>query len=251
MVIPPAYVRHFCQSRGADQSAPQHAGTLGMPGSIGLIWWPTRSLRRPMRGRISAKLIQLRTAIRSTTACGWWTPGCRRARRLRLPDAFVFCFTATSTRSVAMCFAIWMSVLGERPGSDAVAAGVTEMKQLRRLRLAASGLRHRPEPVGVRQTPALPQHLARHAQADLFIDTWPTTRTPPPAMPFGRVCRWSPAPARPMPPAWGASLLRACGCLKSRARSAGLSAQAPGAVGRAVLQAIRRQLLDCVGRAPV
>ena len=142
-------------------------------------------------------------------------------------------------------FAIWMSVLSERPGSVLWLLADHD-ETVRQLRLAASGHGIDPNRLVFAERTALPQHLARHAQADLFIDTWPYN-----AHTTASDALWTGLPVvtcagQTYASRVGASLLRACGLPQLithdpqayRHKILELSA-APQS-----LQAIRRQLLD-------
>ena len=58
--------------------------------------------------------------------------------------------------------------------------------------LLAAAVAHGIAPERLCFAPLLPleQHLARLACADVFLDTWPCTPTPPPARRCGWACRW-------------------------------------------------------------
>ncbi len=90
-----------------------------------------------------------------------------------LPDgAFVFCCFNNNYKILPEMFARWMRILGRVPGSvlwllqDNAEAAANLRKQA-----AAHGMN--PERLVFAPRQALPQHLARHRLADLFLDTLP------------------------------------------------------------------------------
>jgi predicted O-linked N-acetylglucosamine transferase (SPINDLY family) len=93
-------------------------------------------------------------------------------RELGLPEeGFVFCCFNASYKIWPDTFAVWMSLLRALPGSvlwllapEATAVG--------RLRRAATNAGVDPERIVFAESAPLPEHLARIAQADLFLDTF-------------------------------------------------------------------------------
>ena len=93
--------------------------------------------------------------------------------RLGLPEgAFVFCCFNHAAKIGADVFDLWMSLLRDVPGSVLwLLAGPAGAMQRMRARAQARGVSaHRL--VFAPRCPAA-RHLARHAHADLFLDTWP------------------------------------------------------------------------------
>ena len=103
-------------------------------------------------------------------------------------DAFVFCSFNNSYKITPTMLEAWMRLLKAVPGSvlwllegnpfvpanlcrEAEARGVATERLVFAPRLP------------------LPEHLARHRLADLFLDTFPVMRTRRPAMPCGRAVR--------------------------------------------------------------
>lgn len=92
---------------------------------------------------------------------------------LGLPDgAFVFCCFNQPAKITPEVFTLWMEVLRERP------AGVLWLLQpgtgaMARLREAAASRGVDPARLVFAPRLAPAEHLARHAAADLFLDTWP------------------------------------------------------------------------------
>ncbi|MGO4871923.1 MAG: glycosyl transferase [Roseiarcus sp.] len=91
----------------------------------------------------------------------------------RLPDdAFVFCCLNGMQKLVPPTFASWMTILRETPGSVLWLLDGGEETDARVRDLAAqSGVA--PERLIFAEKKANPEHLARYALADLFLDTFP------------------------------------------------------------------------------
>lgn len=90
-----------------------------------------------------------------------------------LPDeAFVFCCFNQTAKITPEVFAVWMQVLRARPGSVLwlLQPQPPAMTRLQRAAVAA-GVNAERLVFAPRCPPA--EHLARHASADLFLDTWP------------------------------------------------------------------------------
>jgi predicted O-linked N-acetylglucosamine transferase (SPINDLY family) len=88
------------------------------------------------------------------------------------PDGFVFCCFNHVAKIGPQVFTVWMTLLRHVPGSvlwllegDAAAAP--------RLRAQAAAHGVAPERLVFAPRRPAPEHLARHAAADLFLDTWP------------------------------------------------------------------------------
>lgn len=223
-----------------------YAGTLGMPGSIDYLVADPVVAPPDARSHFSEKLIQLPDSYQVNDRLRLVDPRVPSRAELGLPaDAFVFCCFNNNYKIRRDVFAIWMSVLSERPGSVLWLLADHD-ETVRRLRLAASGHGIDPNRLVFAERTALPQHLARHAQADLFIDTWPYN-----AHTTASDALWTGLPVvtcagQTYASRVGASLLRACGLPQLithdprayRHKLLELSA-APQS-----LQAIRRQLLD-------
>jgi predicted O-linked N-acetylglucosamine transferase (SPINDLY family) len=90
-----------------------------------------------------------------------------------LPDAgFVFCCFNASYKILPDVFAIWMLLLAEVPGS-VLWLLETNAQATANLRREARGRGIAPERLVFAPRVPLAQHLARHAVADLFLDTFP------------------------------------------------------------------------------
>lgn len=92
---------------------------------------------------------------------------------LGLPDsALVLCCFNNNFKITPETFAVWMQILHEVP--EAV-LWLLEDNPDARLRLQAQARAHGLDPTRLVFAPRapLPEHLARHRQADLFLDTWP------------------------------------------------------------------------------
>jgi protein O-GlcNAc transferase len=92
---------------------------------------------------------------------------------LGLPEkALVFCCFNNNFKITPETFAVWMQLLHEVP--DSVLWLLQDNPSAReRLQAAARGHGLDPERLVFASRAPLPEHLARHRQADLFLDTWP------------------------------------------------------------------------------
>jgi predicted O-linked N-acetylglucosamine transferase (SPINDLY family) len=98
--------------------------------------------------------------------------GSTRAENGLPDDAFVFCCFNNSFKITPQVFDSWMRILAQAPGSVlwlfSYAAPVE-----RNLRAAAKARGIDPQRLVFARTLPLPEHLARHRAADLFLDTLP------------------------------------------------------------------------------
>jgi predicted O-linked N-acetylglucosamine transferase (SPINDLY family) len=116
-----------------------------------------------------------------------WMPACYQPNDDRRPiasprptraacglpdDAFVFCCFNQAAKITPAVFAIWMEVLRARPRSVLwlLQPGPPAMARLQHAAFAAGVA---PERLVFAPRCAPAEHLARHAAADLFLDTWP------------------------------------------------------------------------------
>ena len=230
-----------------------YPGTLGMPQAIDYLLADRVVVPPQLRGHYSEKIIELPDSYQVNDRQRPIDARTPTREELGLPaGAFVFCCfndTAKITRDV---FAVWMDLLEQRPGSVLwLLASRTEA--MRNLRAAAVARGIAPERLLFAQRVPLPQHLARHVHADLFLDTWPCNAhtTASDALWAGLpvlTCAGETFAARV-----GASLLHACGLPELvtddprayRDKALALSA-APH-----TLQALRRRLADTRLQVPL
>jgi predicted O-linked N-acetylglucosamine transferase (SPINDLY family) len=100
-------------------------------------------------------------------------PGLTR-RQAGLPDmGFVFCGFNNVAKITPDTFAAWMRILTAVPGSVLWLSATNPTAQ-RNLRRAAANLRVEPQRlIFAERLASLPEHLARHRLADLYLDTLP------------------------------------------------------------------------------
>jgi predicted O-linked N-acetylglucosamine transferase (SPINDLY family) len=162
----------------ALRPAPIQINSIGFPGTLGADWYDYILVDRfgapdAMQPFYAEQLWQMpHASYPSDTTRAPKPPPPSRAE-CGLPDnGFVFCCFNKSFKILPAVFAIWMRLLHAVPksvlwllASDAEATG-----NLRR-EAAAAGV----DPARLIFAPKVPQerHLARHAVADLFLDTFP------------------------------------------------------------------------------
>ena len=188
-----------------------YPGTLGMPGVIDYLLADSIVVPPPLRAHYSEKIIELPDSYQANDRQR--LIGSRIPSRAELglpPDAFVFCCfndTAKITREV---FALWMNLLQQRPDSVLWLLG-SRADAVRNLQAAAVECGIASDRLVFAPHMPAPQHLARHAQADLFLDTWPCN-----AHTTGSDALWAGLPlltctGESFSSRVGASLLHACG----------------------------------------
>lgn len=148
-------------------------GTLGMPSEIDYLLADRTLVPPESRAHYSEKLIELPDSYQVND----------RQRRIGEPPpsrvelgleqgAFVFCCFNDNAKITRDVFSVWMALLAQRPHSVLwLLAGRAEA--VANLRAAAQAHGIAPQRLVFAPRLPLPQHLARHAQADLFLDTWP------------------------------------------------------------------------------
>jgi len=150
-----------------------YPGTLGMPGAIDYLVADPVLIPESSRPFYSEKIIELPDSYQVNDRQRAIDPAVPSRTELGLPeDAFVFCSFNNNYKITQEVFGLWMQLLQDMPGSvlwlladhDAAARNLKQAAQ-------AAGI----DPVRIifAQRVKLPQHLARQAQADLFLDTWP------------------------------------------------------------------------------
>ncbi len=150
-----------------------YPGTLGMPGAIDYQVADRIVVPPEARDGYSEKIIELPVSYQANDRTRMMDPQVPARAALGLPDgAFVFCCFNNNYKITREVFALWMDLLRERPGS--VLWLLAEQGDAQRnLRAAAAAQGVDPARLVFAERAPLPQHLARHAQADLFLDTWP------------------------------------------------------------------------------
>jgi len=149
-----------------------YPGTLGMPGAIDYLVADPVLVPPQMRANYSEKIITLPDSYQVNDRQRSIAERKPSRTELGLPEhGFVFCCFNNNHKITRDVFALWMELLQARPGSvlwlleDNPVAGANL-----RAAAAAAGIDER-RLVFAQRAP-LPQHLARHAQADLFLDTF-------------------------------------------------------------------------------
>ena len=148
-----------------------YPGTLGMPGAIDYLIADTVLVPETHRDFYSEKVIALPGSYQVNDRNRETDPRVPTRAELGLPEqGFVFCCFNNTYKITPDLFAVWMRLLAQRPGSvlwmledNAVAVA--------NLRAAAVAQGIDPARLVFSQRAAPAQHLARHAQADLFLDT--------------------------------------------------------------------------------
>ncbi len=188
-----------------------YPGTLGMPGMIDYLLADAVVVPPQQHAHYSEKIITLPDSYMANDRQRPISTRIPSRAELGLPpDAFVFCCfndTAKITREV---FALWMDLLLQRAGSVLWLMG-TRADAVRNLQAAAAERGIAPDRLVFAPHMPAPLHLARHAQADLFLDTWPCN-----AHTTGSDALWAGLPVLTCPGETfasrvGASLLHACG----------------------------------------
>ena len=223
-----------------------YPGTLGMPGAIDYLVADRVVVPPEQRAFYSESIIELPGSYQvndRARAIDAHTPS--RAE-LGLPaDAFVFCCFNNNYKITREVFALWMELLRQRPGSVLwLLADNAEVTG--NLRAAAAGHGIDAERLLFAPRAPLPRHLARHAQADLFLDTWPYN-----AHTTASDALWAGLPVltcagQTFASRVAASLLHACGLpqLVTHDARAYLSQALALSAEPERLRALRRQLVD-------
>lgn len=172
------FTRHARANLFAARLAPvqvnylAYAGTMGLPGIDYIIADPV-VIPEDLRRHYSEKVAWLPDSYqpndrRREIADG----GADRAAHGLPADAFVFCCFNNSFKITPGVFDSWMRILAQTPGSVlwlfSYAAPVE-----RNLRAAAEARGIDPQRLIFARKLPLPEHLARHRAADLFLDTLP------------------------------------------------------------------------------
>jgi len=161
----------------AHRAAPIQVNYLGFPGTMGANYIDyivaDRTLIRPEEARFySEKVVYLPHSYQVNDRTRRISDRAFRRDELALPtDAFVFCCFNNSFKITPDVFEIWMGLLGKIDGSV--------LWLLRSSESAAKSLRTEAGRKGIAgerlvfaEPMNLSDHLARHAAADLFLDTF-------------------------------------------------------------------------------
>jgi len=162
----------------ALRPAPVQINSIGFPGTLGADWYDYILVDRfgapeAMQPFYTERLWHMPHASypSDTTRAPRGTPPSRA--ECGLPDrGFVFCCFNKSAKILPAVFAIWMRLLHAVPGSVLwLLASEAEATANLRREATRAGV----DPSRLIFAPKVPQqqHLARHAAADLFVDTFP------------------------------------------------------------------------------
>jgi predicted O-linked N-acetylglucosamine transferase (SPINDLY family) len=147
-----------------------YPGTLGMPGAIDYLVADPVLVPPEMRADYSEKIIILPDSYQVNDRQRVIADDKPSRTELGLPEhGFVFC-CFNNYKITRDLFRLWMKLLQARPGSVLwlLEDNATAAANLRAAAVAAGIEAHR---LVFAQRLPLPEHLARHAQADLFLDT--------------------------------------------------------------------------------
>ena len=150
-----------------------YPGTLGMPGAIDYQVADAIVVPPEAYAQYSEKIIALPDSYQVNDRARGIDPVAPTRASQGLPDeAFVFCCFNHHYKITREVFGLWMDLLRQRPAS-VLWLLVTDEDARRNLRAAAVAQGVDAERLVFAGRAPLPQHLARHACADLFLDTWP------------------------------------------------------------------------------
>ncbi len=150
-----------------------YPGTLGMPGAIDYQLADAIVVPPEARDHYSEKIIALPDSYQVNDRGRAIDPVVPSRASQGLPaDAFVFCCFNHHYKITREVFGLWMTLLRQR--TDSVLWLLVDNEDARRnLRAAARALGVDAARLVFAARASLPRHLARHACADLFLDTWP------------------------------------------------------------------------------
>jgi predicted O-linked N-acetylglucosamine transferase (SPINDLY family) len=223
-----------------------YPGTLGMPDAIDYLLADRIVAPPALHMHYSEKIIELPDSYQANDR---QRPiSTRIPSRVELglpPDAFVFCCFNDSAKITREVFALWMNLLQQRPGSVLWLLG-SHVEAVRNLQAAAAECGVEPGRLVFAPHMPAPLHLARHVQADLFLDTWPCN-----AHTTGSDALWAGLPVltcagETFASRVGASLLHACGLpeMVTDCPRAYLDKALALSADHQVLQALRQRLAD-------
>ena len=150
-----------------------YPGTLGMPGAIDYQVADAIVVPPEARPHYSEKIIALPDSYQVNDRARAIDPQAPTRASQGLPSgAFVFCCFNHHYKITRPVFRLWMQLLRQRPDS-VLWLLVSDDEARRNLRAAAVQAGVDGARLVFADRMALPQHLARHACADLFLDSWP------------------------------------------------------------------------------
>ncbi len=162
----------------ARRVAPLQVNFLGYPGTMGAPYFDyliadSVVIPKPQSAHYSEKICRLEGCYQPNDRRRYISTRPFTRPALHLPErAVVFCCFNASWKIMPETFACWMSILKGVPDS---VLWLLEAAGTAKDNLRAQARRHGVEPDRIVFAPseALPDHLARHRCADLFVDTWP------------------------------------------------------------------------------
>ena len=150
-----------------------YPGTLGMPGIIDYQVADAIVVPTEAHAHYSEKVIALPDSYQVNDRARAIDPQVPTRASQGLPaHAFVFCCFNHHYKITREAFGLWLELLRQRPAS-VLWLLVTNDEARRNLRAAAVQAGVAAERLVFADRLGLSQHLARHACADLFLDTWP------------------------------------------------------------------------------
>ncbi|MDR0458291.1 MAG: hypothetical protein LBH10_04580 [Burkholderiaceae bacterium] len=150
-----------------------YPGTLGMSGAIDYLVADPVLIPAALRPFYAEKIIELPDSYQVNDRQRVIDPVVPSRLELGLPeDAFVFCCFNNNYKITRDVFGLWMQLLQDAPGSVLWLLADNDAAA-RNLKQAARDAGIAPGRIIFAQRAELPQHLARYARADLFLDTWP------------------------------------------------------------------------------
>jgi predicted O-linked N-acetylglucosamine transferase (SPINDLY family) len=150
-----------------------YPGTLGMPGAIDYLVADSVLIPPASRPFYSEKIIELPDSYQANDRQRAIDPVVPSRLELGLPEnAFVFCCFNNNYKITPEVFGLWMQLLQDKADSVLWLLADNEAA-VRNLKQAAQDAGIDSSRIVFAQRVELPQHLARQARADLFLDTWP------------------------------------------------------------------------------
>ena len=150
-----------------------YPGTLGMSGAIDYLVADRVLIPEASRRFYSEKIIEMPDSYQVNDRQRAIDPVVPSRIELGLPkNAFVFCCFNNNYKITREVFELWLQLLKAKEGSVLWLLADNDTA-VRNLKQAARGAWIDPSRIVFAQRAELSRHLARHAQADLFLDTWP------------------------------------------------------------------------------
>ena len=172
------YTTHARERIFALRPAPVQVNMIGFPGTLGADWYDYILVDHfgapeAMQGNYTERLLHMPNAsFPSDTSRAPKAPAPSRAECGLPEDAFVFCCFNRVYKILPAVFAIWMRLLKAVPGSVLwLMEDLDEAAQNLRNEASAAGVD--PARLIFAQYAQVEEHVARHAVADLFLDSYP------------------------------------------------------------------------------